>query len=41
MDERWPAKMRRLVCHKLSVEYCMTYYDDYQATSMKALEHMF
>ena len=33
--------MRRLVCHKVSVEYCMQYWDDYQATSMKALEHMF
>ena len=41
LDPRWQGKTRRLICHKISVEYCMTYYDDYQATSMKALEHMF
>lgn len=29
LDPRWPDKMRRLVCHKISVEYCMTYYDDF------------
>lgn len=40
LDPRWKGKMRRLICHKISVEYCMTYFDDYQATSMKALEHM-
>ena len=29
LDPRWQGKMRRLICHKISVEYCMTYYDDY------------
>ena len=41
LDSRWMDKTRRLICHKISVEYCMTYYDDFQATSIKALEHMF
>ena len=29
LDPRWQGKTRRLICHKISVEYCMTYYDDY------------
>ena len=29
LDPRWQGKMRRLICHKISVEYCMAYYDDY------------
>ena len=29
LDPRWQGKTRRLICHKISVEYCMTYFDDY------------
>ena len=29
LDPRWQGNTRRLICHKVSVEYCMTYYDDY------------
>ena len=40
-DSIWPEKMRRQICHKLSVWYCMEYYQDYMVQSLKSIEHYF
>ena len=40
-DPRWATQVRRLICHKLSVDYCMAYDYDHIAISVKTLEHMF
>jgi hypothetical protein len=40
-DPKWAIELRRLICHKLSVDYCMSYDYDHMALSVKTLEHMF
>ena len=30
-DPRWATEMRRLICHKISVDYCMAYDYDHMA----------